>query len=253
MEWREPFTLEDLQRYCEFYGIPFAHLPAILADQKVLPMLRGKGLEYYAFDRLQKLLPENRWSLQKLNVNAQPGASDVDLLVTHQETRVEIIVETKTPWRDSFRLSARSKPYPHFRVKCHKSRSNTQERERNDRYLVDDFDILITNCENALRVGGEGFGFTQDKEVIQFLKRYYSAKEEAELIGYLATDLRCVLVNQIAKPDGTLPRQPEVRWERDPQWKSLSEIESLLSEVVKQKIIRQRRRIAKPTHKKLKA
>ena len=152
-----PLTLDNLKRYCETYGIPFEHLPEILDDPKVLPMLRGKGLEYFVYDKLRATLPRTKWSIHKPRVNPQPGATDADLFMTHLESGIEVIVETKTPVRGSFRLPTRLKPFARFNVKCHKSRSNTKEPEKNDRYLSSDFDLIVTNCENALRSGGDEF------------------------------------------------------------------------------------------------
>jgi len=57
--------------YCNKFDIPLEYLFEILEDQKVTPMIRGKAMEYNAFLPLDKQLPKNIWSVQKLNLNAQ--------------------------------------------------------------------------------------------------------------------------------------------------------------------------------------
>jgi len=39
---------EQVLSYCEQYAIPIQDFMEILRDQKVVPMLRGKGMEYNA-------------------------------------------------------------------------------------------------------------------------------------------------------------------------------------------------------------
>jgi hypothetical protein len=107
------------------------------------------------------------------------------------------------------------------------------------------------NCENAVRLGGEGFTMTEDEQVLEFLHGYYGTRELTELITKLARDLRCVATIQIAQPDGTLPRQPELRWEDDPHWKDFREVESLLLEVVRRKHIQAKRRPSRPAHRRI--
>lgn len=250
MDWRNPFTIEDLRRYCGSYGIPFEHLPAILEDLKVLPMLRGKGLEYFVYDKLRELLSTNVWEVRKPRVNPQPGSTDADLLAVHRTSGIEVIVETKTPVRASFHMPTSRKPFPNFKVKCHKSRSNTQEPGRNDRYLVDEFDIIVTNCENAFRASGEEFGLIETPEAVEFIQRHYKTRDQTQLISKLARDLRCVVTTQIVQTDDTLPRTPEVRWEVDPKWRDFGEIESLLNDVVRRKEIHARRRPSQPAHRR---
>lgn len=50
--------------------ISLDYLFAILEDQKVTPMIRGKAMEYNAYVLLEAGLPKAVWSVQKLNLNA---------------------------------------------------------------------------------------------------------------------------------------------------------------------------------------
>lgn len=74
----------DLLQYCRKFKVPIDYLFEILEDQKVTPMIRGKAMEYNAFLQLDNLLPKNVWSVQKLNLNAQPGTVDEDISITHR-------------------------------------------------------------------------------------------------------------------------------------------------------------------------
>jgi hypothetical protein len=78
---------KKLQEYCDKYFIPQEHLFEILNDQKVTPMIRGKATEFNAYELLRSLLNENEWSVQKLNLSAQPGSPDQDISITHKPDR----------------------------------------------------------------------------------------------------------------------------------------------------------------------
>ena len=112
--------------YCNKFDIPLEYLFEILEDQKVTPMIRGKAMEYNAFLLLDTQLPKNIWSVQKLNLNAQPGTYDEDITITHRRTGIILKVESKSAVRGSLSDGKRARliKEPHFKVKCHRSRSN---------------------------------------------------------------------------------------------------------------------------------
>ncbi|CAG0939511.1 hypothetical protein BROC_00682 [Candidatus Brocadiaceae bacterium] len=105
--------LKDLGKkiidYCNKFDIPCNFLFEILEDQKVTPMIRGKAMEYNAFLLLDKILPKNIWGVQKLNLNAQPGAYDEDISVTHRRSGVILKVESKSAVRGSMSDGSRSR------------------------------------------------------------------------------------------------------------------------------------------------
>ncbi|MGB0930405.1 MAG: hypothetical protein ACPGVB_06500 [Chitinophagales bacterium] len=47
--------------YCKKYSIPLEHLFEILEDQKVVPMIRGKAMEYNAFLALKSVLSKSQF------------------------------------------------------------------------------------------------------------------------------------------------------------------------------------------------
>ncbi|MEI3419691.1 MAG: hypothetical protein V8R91_00740 [Butyricimonas faecihominis] len=91
-----------------------------------------------------------------MNLNAQNNTIDEDVSITHSKTGINLKVECKNAVRGSFNLGKRTKilKVPHFKVKCHRSRSNISlSTTTNDRYLVGDFDLLACNTSNALYEG----------------------------------------------------------------------------------------------------
>lgn len=96
-----------LLEYCSKYFIPAEHLFEILNDQKVTPMIRGKATEFNAYELLRSLLNENEWSVQKLNLSAQPGSPDQDISITHKRTGIILKVESKNAVRGSMTCGIR--------------------------------------------------------------------------------------------------------------------------------------------------
>ncbi|MEW6652303.1 MAG: hypothetical protein AB1394_02425 [Bacteroidota bacterium] len=144
---------ENILLYCRKFNVPIDYLFEILEDQKVTPMIRGKAMEYNAFLLLNKILSSTIWSVQKLNLNAQPGLYDEDISITHRRTGIILKVESKSAVRGSATDGGRSRKLdvPHFMVKSHRSRSNIKlAGSSNDLYSVDSFDLLITNSSNAI-------------------------------------------------------------------------------------------------------
>lgn len=232
-EISEAQIYDDVQEYCERYNIPIENLMDILEDQKVLPMIRGKATEYIAAVVLRKLLNRN-WQVQKLNLNAQPGTYDEDISITHSKTGIRLKVEAKNAVRGSFRIGSKNTKIkePHFKVKCHKSRSNiSKSKTTNDRYLVDDFDMIVCNVSNAIFQGatlGDSLEVLHDKNSIDFLLKHYKVSTEKDLIRSSYDDWVCCFPRSIVQEDGSIPRTPFVKLSGDENWFSLKEIEPKL-------------------------
>jgi hypothetical protein len=229
-----------LLTYCKKFNIPLEYLFEILEDQKVTPMIRGKAMEYNAYLLLEKILPKTEWGVQKLNLNAQPGLYDEDISVTHRRTGIILKVESKSAVRASINDGRRSRllNVPHFKVKCHRSRSNIKlAGTTNDRYSVDSFDILITNPENAIFEGntvGENLEVIYNPEFKELLYKHYRVKNNLDLIESCRNDWRLCKPKDIAEK-GFIPRTPYVMLRQDRNWKTAEKLESVLLEVVNEK------------------
>jgi len=231
---------DELLKYCKKFNISLDYLFAILEDQKVTPMIRGKAMEYNAYLLLEAGLPKAVWSVQKLNLNAQPGIYDEDISITHRRTGVILKVESKSAVRGSMTLGARARLMneAHFKVKSHRSRSNIKlAGTSNDRYSVDSFDILITNTSNAIFAGntvGEHLEIINNDELKQMLYEFYQVGNDIDLIAKCESDWRFCIPKDIAVA-GFIPRTPYVRLWNDENWKSIAEIEQRLLQVVDEK------------------
>lgn len=148
---------QQIEAYCRKYSIPLEHFSEILNNQKVLPMLRGKGMEYNAFIAVNKVLDSNEWTVHKLNSNAQPRTTEQDISVIHRRSGISLGIESKSAVRGSMTTGGRARLHrglSHFKVKCHRSRSNIRlAGSSNDRYRVDAFDVIVTTPYNALFKG----------------------------------------------------------------------------------------------------
>jgi hypothetical protein len=232
---------KKLVEYCDKYFIPRKHLFEILNDQKVTPMIRGKATEFNAYELLRSLLNENEWSVQKLNLSAQPGSPDQDISITHKRTGIILKVESKNAVRGSMTSGARCRisKKPHFKVKCHRSRSNVKLADTtNDRYAQDVFDVIITNPLNALYVGntvGEDFEIIEEEKITEIIKKYYVVSTEEELLNAASIDWRFVIPPDIAI-DGFIPRTPTVLLKKDPNWLPIRSIEPKLLEIIKSRV-----------------
>lgn len=224
--------------YCNKYDIPLEYLLEILEDQKVTPMIRGKAMEYNAFLLLDMQLPKNIWSVQKLNLNAQSGTYDEDITITHRRTGIILKVESKSAVRGSISDGKRARliKEPHFKVKCHRSRSNIKlAGSSNDRYSVECFDVIITNPLNAIYQGntiGEELEVIYNENIKEILMEYYDVKNNTELIKACSADWRFCIPEDIAEA-GFIPRTPYVKLYDDSNWKLIDELEKRLSNVVK--------------------
>ena len=239
---------EKILEYCNNYKIPEDYLIDILIDQKVVPMIRGKATEYSVLLLLQKTLNSHEWSVAKLNLNAQSGIHDEDVTITHQRTGIIIKVECKNASRGSFQYSNRSRfsHEPFCSIKCHKSRSDLSKASTtNDRYLVGDFDIIVSNLSNAVIEGAtytENFELINKKEVIEKLAEHYNCSPTYEAIFNASyNDWRFAMAEEIAE-DGVIPRTPKVLLQNDPNWHPITEIEGYLLSFIKSHKSRMKKR-----------
>lgn len=242
----EEFGLK-IKEYCEKFKIPEENLIDILIDQKVVPMIRGKATEYATTRLLKDVLNPHEWVVAKLNLNAQNGTHDEDVTITHQRTGIIIKIECKNATRGSMKYSSRAKiKEPFCTIKCHKSRSDLKKASTtNDRYLLGDFDVVVTNLSNAVIAGAtysESFELVKNDAVIDKLCKYYNCDSDYQSIFDAAyNDWRFAMAEDIAK-DGVIPRTPSVLLENDPVWHSISEIENYLLNFTRTHRARMRRR-----------
>lgn len=227
----------ELAEYCEKFAVPLEHVFEILNDQKVVPMIRGKGTEWSGYSILQKQLNVREWSIEKLNLNAQPDAGDEDISVTHRRTGVILKVECKNAVRGSMSTGIRARicPEPHFKVKCHRSRSNIKlAGTSNDRYAADQFDVILTNPSNALFQGrtiGDELELLHDGDTLHMAMSHYACSAEEGLIKKAGRDWRFVFPKDIAQ-GGFVPRTPYVKMENDPNWYPIDKLQDRLLKVV---------------------
>lgn len=222
------------EEYCKKYFVPEDYLWEILEDSKVVPMIRGKATEYNAYAFLKDSLDPHIFTVDKLNLNAQPGAYDEDVSITHRATGTRLKVEVKNAVRGSFTDGKRCRaPYrdiPHFKVKCHRSRSNMElVNTTNDRYVIGDFDIVISNVLNAIYEGNTMTAELEliDGHLIDFLKEYYNVTTNRELEEAASNDWRITFPEDIAENcNGCLavPRTPYVRLFEDPHWFKIEDL-----------------------------
>ena len=231
----------SLKEFCERF-IPKDCIFEILEDQKVVPMIRGKAMEHMASAKIKSHLHPFEWKVEKLNISAQPNALDEDISVTHSKTGIRIKVESKSAVRGSMTRGIRSrllKNIPHFKVKCHRSRSNIKKVGLgNDSYTVDDFDLILTTPLNAIYEGstiGRDFELVPDPELIKLLHKKYGTTTDKDLEKQLNEDWHFVEPINIADK-GLIPRTPYVLLEGEPNWKPISEIEKTLLSIVTRKI-----------------
>ncbi len=230
--------LYDIENYCTLYNIPIEHFIDIICDQKVTPMIRGKASEFTVYDCLKEILDSSIWDIRKENLNAQPNSPDEDVSIVHLSTSVKINIEVKTAVRGSFSMSARKITVPHYKVKCHRSRSNLNT-VTNDRYLIDDFDLVVCNPSNALIDSGENFMMKSDPTIINYLKKYYNTNDLLGVFTCASRDWRFARSSSICeeyKGYNVIPRTPYVKYFNDENWINLSLIEASLLNIVTEKL-----------------
>ena len=224
----------SIREYCETYNIPQENLLDILEDQKVLPMIRGKATEYIGAAVLRQALDPRDWSVDKLNLNPQPGAYDEDVSITYRRTGTRLKAETKNAVRGSFSTGTRMTPASHFTVKCHKSRSYIG-RKTNDRYLVGDFDVLLCNVSNSIFQGktlDRGLPLITKAGAVEWLKGHYNVTKEDELRRCTYDDWRVCLPVTIADEDAVIPRTPRVLMTGDSNWFGLDQLAANLRTLI---------------------
>ena len=190
-------------------------------------MIRGKATEFVAAVVLEKTLDSQTWTVEKRNINAQPGSPDEDVGLIYNLSQRKIRVEVKNAVLNSFKTGAgRTRiKVPHFKVKCHRSRSNF-DNENNDRYTEHDFDLVACNVSNAIFKSASSNGPTviDDRASIFWLKRFYEANDKADVARKSYDDWRFCFSSDLSV-DGIIPRTPFVRMKHDPNWFRLEHLE----------------------------
>lgn len=222
---------KSIEEYCNRFNIPIQYLVEIISNQKVLPMIRGKAVEFTVFNFLKGILSQKIWTVDKINLNPQPNSPDQDVLIIHNKSKSEIIVECKSAVRNSFRLSTKNRNFPHFKVKCHRSRSY-MGKTTNDRYLETDFDIVVSNVSNSILQPGEAFEVNDDHQIITLLENHYSTTGNQQIFQAASNDWRFALSSDIAVEE-VIPRTPYVSFVNDNNWNQLSDIETVLRRILK--------------------
>lgn len=229
--------IQELKSYCKDYNVPIDYFFEILKDQKVIPMIRGKATEYNAYLYLKENLDAHVWSVDKLNLNAQNNEYDEDVSITHRASGIRLKVECKNACRGSFRDGKRTKvlKVPHFKVKCHRSRSYLGK-ETNDRYLVGEFDLLLSNTSNALyqERTDDYLELINNKKLIEELYSYYGVNDDKDLIEACNKDWRFAIPSDIAEGN-VIPRTPYVCLENDVNWFSIDELDDRLRPIIEMK------------------
>lgn len=222
--------------YCKTYNVPVEYIFEILEDQKVVPMIRGKATEYNAYLFLEQNLSKHTWSIQKLNLNAQSGTTDEDISLTHRKSGIILKVECKNACRGSFSDGSRAKKIkePHFRVKCHRSRSSLKlASTSNDRYAADEFDLIVSNTSNAAYEGNtvENLEIIHNEKTKKALYNFYGVDNDKDLIRSCNNDWRFVFPSDIAE-NNFIPRTPYVKLRNDENWVDITRLEERLLKIV---------------------
>ena len=216
--------------------MPKERLIDILEDQKVLPMIRGKAMEFMGAKTLEETLARD-WVVVNLNLNPAPGTNDEDISITYRRNGQRFRTETKSATRGSFKLKGNNCKLPHFTVKCNKSRK-TDDKKRgmtHDHFEASKFDLLICNLSNAIFRGREparGLHFIEAPEALEWLKEFYKVSTDEGLRAKAYDDWRMCFPGDIALDNGLLPNAPIVQIESDPNWFGLDQLEDkLLSKI----------------------
>ena len=73
-------TISSLRSYCKDHSIQFKHLPSVINDPKVVPMIRGYAFEFDVFDKVKKLFSKTkRFYVEKHYMNAEIFHPDIDI------------------------------------------------------------------------------------------------------------------------------------------------------------------------------
>src|SRR4030067_2106738 len=184
--------LNELIEYCKYYNVPFEHVVDTMHALKVVPMIRGIGVEYVAEERLKEILPREFWKVEKPTINAQSAIQDIDVLITQISTGKKIQIECKVAGKDYFRNPKLGQGF--IKVKCMRSRTVGEKAAKplakrygvslrdvlnhKDNYRDVDFDFVITSIGNAFwKTTDEGkYIFHLDDEEKVFLHGLFKDK-----------------------------------------------------------------------------
>lgn len=266
--------IDKIQQFCLKYDIPLSYLPEIIAEPKVIPMIRGKAFEFSAMLRLQKILPLSDWIVDKPVMNAQFGIHDMDVRVIHKATKKIIGIECKLAGKGTFK-DTKDGGYQ-VKVKCMRSRTLGENKVKelapkigvtetllqvhNDQYIPSDFNIVLTSIANAFYQTDEETDFFEwqpSEKAEEFLKTI-SGITDKELLQHFAynkmyiadADKLAINVNnnivctrkQCTSPFncGFIPNYPVIKFEKNTNspnspWLDIESSESLFLQIINSK------------------
>jgi hypothetical protein len=111
----------------------------------------------------------------------------------------------------------------------------------NDRYLVSEFDLIISTPTNAFFKSGtigEEFELVDEPGVLEILQNYYNVSDELSLVDAANRDWRFVTSSSIGEDYRghlVIPRDPIVQLEKDPNWLPLDQVQPVLEAIVRAK------------------
>lgn len=254
--------LRSLKKFCKDYSINIEHLADILADPKVVPMIRGTAFEFTVKDKLMTLLPE--YEVSRPFHNPQSGTEKQDVLIRCGKDGTVIRVECKMASKGEFSFIKKRELY-RIRVKCMRSRTLGNEAAKqiaktsgrkadehlihNDQYLPSDFHIVATTIENAFYDTSEDgrYQWNPSKEAIEFLRKLKVDEPEqafGKIYVALSEKLAATEANEVMcsrkecnnkKGCGFIPNYPEMFFDTNgsvkPPWFPIEEIETLLKQI----------------------
>lgn len=203
-------TISSLRSYCKDHSIQFKHLPSVINDPKVVPMIRGYAFEFDVFDKVKKLFSKTkRFYVEKPYMNAEIFHPDIDIKIFDTQNKnsdgenSSYMGECKLAKNNSFKFRTRSKNYPFCQIKCMRSRTLGKDKivqvanrlgisedllnSHKDSYRYDHFDLVFTNLSNAFyRTNTDGkFVLSPSDDEIEFLKLFFNTSNSKKSLKLL--------------------------------------------------------------------
>lgn len=256
MDW-----IKELEEFCWKYDINVHHMPYVINDPKVIPMIRGKAFEFVVKEQLDQILSTSAYEISNPGINAQSTIHDVDVEIIRKKDNKKYTVECKLAQKGSFRLKNNEAS---LRIKCmrsrtlgkkaakqkavNKGRSTEMFKIHNDQYIPGEFDLVLTSIANAFYDTDENglYYWNPSKEATEFLEAMGIADQHVAfntMYVALGNDLSCNKKNQIqcTRRDckktecNFIPNYPVVQFDiknKKPlsPWYPIQKIESLMSQ-----------------------
>lgn len=217
-----------LREWSERYDIQANHVIMVLDDAKVIPMIRGKVTEIVVYERLRRVLDPTVWNVTKPNINPQPNKLDQDILIIHRQKDMKFVIEVKNATRGSLRVERRTSNLC-LNIKCHKSRSNKKRPHTNDRYLIGEFDFVVSNMSNALLQNGR-YELIDKQEVVNSVTTHYQVDTMYEAMQCALDDMRFARAEDLKDELNlnTIKHQPKLNLSESNVWRPINHIKDEL-------------------------